>query len=332
MAHSSKTSVPTDQRRDGREMLQENKPAFTTKPEHLVKKSVQLGPNSLELTTNYFKIDRTVNFEFTQYRVDFSPETDLTRERRILVAKCRHQCGGGYVYDGGNLIYFTRRLKTDALEVPLKDNNDKTWLVKFKYTNVTIQPTDSMACMVLNCILRNAMRGLDLKLIQRNLYDDKAQIQIPDFKLKLWPGYITSIRQHEHDILVCCEISHKVMRDETVYSLLQDFVNDRDFRTNFAKEIIGTVVLTNYNKRTYRIDDVKFDMNPMSTFESNGKTTTFVEYYANRYNLTIKDHKQPLLISNPKVKFTNFSLKKIYAPILHFSRMTSEVDVTNQSP
>lgn len=299
-ASSSETPVPPDQRQDGREMLLKNKPAYTTKPEHIVNKSVPVGSNSLELTSNYFKIGRAVNFEFTQYRVDFAPETDIIRERRMLVAKCRVQFGGGYVYDGGNLIYFTRRLDNDKLEVPIEEN-DKKWLVKFKNTNTTIQPTDSMACMVLNCILRNTMRGLGLKLIQRNLYDEKARIQIPDFKLELWPGYVTSIRQHEQDILVCCEISHKVMRFETVYSLLQDFINERDFKTNFAKEIIGTVVLTRYNNRTYRVDEVMFEMNPMSTFESNGKTTSFVEYYANRYNLTIRDRNQPLLISNPKV-------------------------------
>ena len=43
-----------------------------------------------------------------------------------------------------------------------------------------------------------------------------------DFKLELWPGYITSIRQHEHDILTCAEITHKVMRDETLLTILND--------------------------------------------------------------------------------------------------------------
>lgn len=36
------------------------------------------------------------------------------------------------------------------------------------------------------------------------------QVCINQYKVELWPGYITSARQHEKDVLVCCEVSHKV--------------------------------------------------------------------------------------------------------------------------
>ena len=132
------------------------------------------------------------------------------------------------------------------------------------------------------------------------------QILINEYRLELWPGYETSIRQHENDILVCCEISHKVMRFDTVYSILQAKEKDREpnVRDAFAKEVIGTVVLTRYNNQTYRVDDVRFDLNPRSTFKAKDKEISFIEYYKQRYNLTINDPKQPLLVSNPKVCLT----------------------------
>lgn len=37
--------------------------------------------------------------------------------------------------------------------------------------------------------------------------------------MEVWPGYITSIRQHENDILMCAEISSKVMRSETLHDI-----------------------------------------------------------------------------------------------------------------
>lgn len=40
--------------------------------------------------------------------------------------------------------------------------------------------------------------------------------------MELWPGYLTSIRQHENDILMCAEITHKVMRQQTVLDILND--------------------------------------------------------------------------------------------------------------
>jgi len=50
------------------------------------------------------------------------------------------------------------------------------------------------------------------------------QIVVPAHKLELWPGYVTSIRQHETNILMCCEINHKVMRQETALEKLTDCI------------------------------------------------------------------------------------------------------------
>ena len=102
------------------------------------------------------------------------------------------------------------------------------------------------------------------------------------------------------------------MRFETVYSKLQALERDRvpELKTAFNKEIIGTVVLTRYNNRTYRIDDVRFDLNPKSTFKAGDKDVSFIEYYKTRYNIKINDQKQPLLVSNPKVNLLMYIFKK----------------------
>ena len=36
-----------------------------------------------------------------------------------------------------------------------------------------------------------------LELIRRNYYNPKSSITLGLYKLELWPGYVTSIRQHE---------------------------------------------------------------------------------------------------------------------------------------
>ena len=46
------------------------------------------------------------------------------------------------------------------------------------------------------------------------------------------------------------------------------------------KTIIGSVVLTRYNNKTYRIDDISWDMTPKDTFQSSsGDSISFVDYY-----------------------------------------------------
>ena len=54
----------------------------------------------------------------------------------------------------------------------------------------------------------------------------------------------------------------------------------RVIRDEINREVIGCMVLTRYNNKTYRIDDIKWDENPLSTFDSfNGDKVSFCDYY-----------------------------------------------------
>ena len=62
---------------------------------------------------------------------------------------------------------------------------------------------------------------MQLQLVGRDYFDPGAKIVMANHKLELWPGYQTSIRQHEDSMLLCCEIRHKVLRTDTVYEQIQ---------------------------------------------------------------------------------------------------------------
>lgn len=57
--------------------------------------------------------------------------------------------------------------------------------------------------------------------VGRYYYDPMERIVVERYQLELWPGYVTSIRQHENELLLCVELTHKVMRQDTVHDLLQ---------------------------------------------------------------------------------------------------------------
>lgn len=63
----------------------------------------------------------------------------------------------------------------------------------------------------------------------------------------IWPGFATSILQYETNIMLCTDVSHKVLRSETVldfmYSLYEQ-VEEQRFREICAKELVGLIVLT----------------------------------------------------------------------------------------
>lgn len=67
-----------------------------------------------------------------------------------------------------------------------------------------------------------------------------------------------------------------------VYELLKDIRrnNPQNFENAFRSKVLGTIVLTGYNNKTYRIDDVDFTITPSSTFLRGGKETTIQQYYS----------------------------------------------------
>ncbi|XP_037929227.1 protein aubergine-like [Teleopsis dalmanni] len=129
------------------------------------------------------------------------------------------------------------------------------------------------------------MEGWKLQQLNRNFFDPVAK--------------------HELDVLMCAEIAHKVLRTDTIYNILTQLVKvSSDYQNAFKAEVIGMVVITDYNNKTYRVSDIDFGMSPKSTFKRKEKDVTFVDYYKRRYNLTIRDFNQPLLISKPTEKNT----------------------------
>lgn len=72
------------------------------------------------------------------------------------------------------------------------------------------------------------------------------------------------------------------MRADTVHDILEKLSTENrgDYCQNALKMLLGTTVLTDYNNRTYRIDDILFDKSPRDTFESaDGQQISYIDYY-----------------------------------------------------
>ena len=99
-----------------------------------------------------------------------------------------------------------------------------------------------------------------MKMVQMNLnfYDPTAGHQVPQHKLEIWPGYVTAVQEFEGGVMLCCDVSHKVLRSQTAYELIKDVMkqNPADLRGSVLKAVLGATVLTRYNNRSYKVDDV----------------------------------------------------------------------------
>ncbi|CRK90587.1 CLUMA_CG004289, isoform A [Clunio marinus] len=284
------------------ETTKQSKKIYSTIPDSARNSKQGVSGTPITLCANYFRFLLSKQFEFNLYHIEFEPSVDLVGLRKFLVAQISNDLGG-YLFDGQSQIYVTKRLALDEQKFTVLSNDKKTYRLNIKKTGLKIEMDDVQSTQILNIILRRAMDALDLQLVGRNYFDPKNRVKLENFKVELWPGYITSIRQHEQEVLICCEVSHKVMRKETILDIMRDYMqkDSRNWQDSFRKDIVGSTVLTDYNNKTYKITDVDFNLSPRSTFQRKNEQVTYLDYYS-RYNKNITDKNQPLLHSLVKSK------------------------------
>lgn len=305
---------------------------LVTKPATLTTKKgvvdVKSGAYEAKFMANYFRIQTVPGWVLHQYRVDIAPEEDRTSTRRFLL-RAHRQLLKGYLFDG-TVLYTAERLTTPQNPVLTLTSEDPragtVFTLTIRHVN-QVDVGDYAYVQVYNLLLRSCINALELKLVGRDYYDAVAKIDVPEYRLELWPGYKTSIRQHENDILMCCEITFKVMRMETVYDLLRSCQQQsQDFRNVFARQVIGCIVLTKYNNKTYRIDDIDWNKNPAHKFGYKGTEVSFAEYMFSKYQIQIHDLKQPLLISKAKARDVRAGMAEVINLIPEVCYLTGITD------
>eukprot|EP01113_Clastostelium_recurvatum_P033133 TRINITY_DN4349_c0_g1_i16.p1 TRINITY_DN4349_c0_g1~~TRINITY_DN4349_c0_g1_i16.p1 ORF type:complete len:796 (-),score=166.50 TRINITY_DN4349_c0_g1_i16:451-2838(-) len=120
-------------------------------------------------------------------------------------------------------------------------------------------------------------------------------------RFELWPGYSMHVIRGSGNMAVVTDITHKVLRTETVLDTLRrirEQCRDKNTARQMSQRaLLGQVVVTRYNNRAYHIDKIDWQMSPLNTFQRNdGTTMTFQQYYATMYNRTITNLTQPLLV------------------------------------
>ncbi|XP_001605719.1 piwi-like protein Siwi [Nasonia vitripennis] len=272
-----------------------------TKPLHVTSKLGTTG-RKVVLNANYFKLKSKTDWCLYQYRVDIAPDEERTIVRKSLL-RTHKAALGAYLFDG-TVLYTSNRLPNPMELNSIRQEDKKPMSIKIRLVGDVVKG-DYHYFQFFNIMVRKCLENLNLQLVGRNYFDAAAKVEITQYRLELWPGYVTSIRQHERDVLMCAEISHKVMRNQTVYDILRDTHEKHrsEYQNKFSSTVIGSVVLTDYNNRTYKVDDVDYTKSPSSTFKlRDGTDISYATYYQQKYQVRIRDPKQPLLVSRSKAR------------------------------
>jgi len=254
--------------------------------------------------TNMFLVKKRPEWNLIQYRVDFAPELDETKKRKKLLREvAESQDLGLFIFDGTVLFTPEDYFKGGPGEKVFTtvDAETKTvFSVKIRKVGI-LNPMDMQYVQFHNIMIRKIMEHLDLVIVNRNYYDNKNPVPLKEWKLELWMGYETSMRQHEYNALLMCAASTKIIRTDTVMDQMKLCMKSGGGGKEAAtKTLLGCIVMTKYNNATYRIDDIDWNKKASDTFpKRDGSMISYAQYYKEKYGITIKDLNQPLIISMP---------------------------------
>uniref|UniRef100_A0A4W6EXD8 Piwi-like protein 2 n=1 Tax=Lates calcarifer TaxID=8187 RepID=A0A4W6EXD8_LATCA len=236
-----------------------------------------------------------------QYHVTFTPNVESMPMRFGMMKDHRSTTGDVVAFDG-SILYLPVKLNDVVVLKSLRRTDDEEIQIKIQMTKI-LPPNSDLCIPFYNVVLRRVMKIIGLKLVGRNHYDPESAVILGKHRLQVWPGYSTCIKRTDGGLFLCVDVSHKVLRNDSVLDVMNMLYQQskENFQDECTKELIGSIVITRYNNRTYRIDAIEWNKSPKDTFPlMDGTKTTFVEYYSKNYGITIKEMDQPLLMHRPK--------------------------------
>ncbi|GAB0096382.1 PIWI [Sergentomyia squamirostris] len=298
---------------------------IVTRPPNVNTKKGQTG-QMITVVTNYFKLLKKPEWNIYKYRVDIAPEIELLQARKAVMRRQIPNLGS-FQFDG-SMIFSPYKYAIDPMIIVEKNDADGSTIQITIRAVGQLLPTDGQYTQLLNLVMRSTIESLNMQRAYgpkgTKYFDPQQKIEIRQHNLQVWPGFSTSIRQHESDILICAEVTHKVIRMESCYKVMSELGRDID---SVKRALIGQMVVTEYNNATYRIDDVDFNLSPSSSFEKkSGERITFIQYFMERYRCSIRDTRQPLLVSRAKARDVRAGRAEIVNLVPELCRLTGLTD------
>lgn len=116
------------------------------------------------------------NFELHQYNVKFEPAIEDKPTRVRLIASKRELLGFN-IYNGDRILYTFNSINRLNPEYQVETKEQTRHILRIAHEG-RIEMSSSEALQVMNIILRRTMKGLDLQLVGRHLFDPKKAVSV----------------------------------------------------------------------------------------------------------------------------------------------------------
>lgn len=260
----------------------------------------------IKVKSNFFelKIGQVIN----RYKIDILQDDKAVDpvenwELFIKVASIRRKILGALYgsshYRVNNIIYSTRITDEQTFEDEVEGAKLKTTI---RHIGVLEVGESSEVSNFLGRIFKSMQAKLKLKMVARKYFDDKAPVRFSNWKLELWPGYMTSLAVYGKTPLINIDVCFKTIREKTVAELIRENKSKWMEGNGKLKEmLVGTTVMTMHNRILFRIEDVDMGKRPIDTFtKSDGTTISYLQYFKDKYNKDLKEKDMPMMVQKKK--------------------------------
>ncbi|KAM7179074.1 piwi-like protein 4 [Macrochelys suwanniensis] len=258
----------------------------------------------VKVVTNLYSLSLPREWQLYQYHVTFNPELESRRLRLALLYSHTELLGKAKAFDGA-ILFLSQKLENQVTELSSVTKRGETVNITITLTS-QLESSSPVCIQFFNILFKKVLKKLSMYQVGRNFYNPSDPVEIPQHKLTLWPGFAVSITQFENRVMLSADVSHKVLRSETVLEFMTSLYTRIDracFIQTCEKELLGLIVLTRYNNKTYRIDDIDWCVKPTDTFpKRDGTEISYVDYYKQQYDIVLTDLNQPMLVSRLKSK------------------------------
>uniref|UniRef100_A0A8C3U815 Piwi like RNA-mediated gene silencing 2 n=1 Tax=Catharus ustulatus TaxID=91951 RepID=A0A8C3U815_CATUS len=224
-----------------------------------------------------------------------------TPHARFAMLKEQRAVTGDVMAFDGSVLFLPIQIPKVSLKAQRKCSGEEI-TINIQMTK-TLEPSSDLCIPFYNVVFHRVMKILNMSLVGRHFFEPAQATTLQKYSLHIWPGYAVSITRKDRGLFLMVDAIHKIIRSESILTVMQNIhsQNQRTFQEECTKQLVGNVVMTRYNNRTYRVDDIDWDKTPKDTFTlANGQQITFVEYYSKTYGITIRELDQPLLVHKPK--------------------------------
>lgn len=259
----------------------------------------------VDVMANFIGIQPMQERHVYQYRIDFEPNIESRAQRRWFFSEAtKHVFSKRPGFDGMHDVYCAQKLANKLTQTAVDHPSEKGTRVQLTITCVSEVDWGSFEMTrVYNLHMKKFLHELgfyQVGLVGAWIHSDLAAPIADGRILSMVRGFRTAVNRFDgNKILVQLESVHKLMQRRNVLQIMTDIRQQKpaNLREALQAELTGKLVITNYNKRTYRIENLRFDVRPNGTFNDSraNKPISYVDYYSQRHALKVSDMNQPML-------------------------------------